>query len=461
MSVAQFLFGLEGLSVYFVSIMALLFFFGAGYAILTVNKFTKQIGVLKSQYAEKNNKYATRLTPTEFFQLHLDEGHASHLLSAIPGFLVSIGILGTFIGLGIAVGEASGAMSSNLDTVESMTEMQNALNGLLTAISFKFQASAWGILSSLIFSATVQVWFGSKLEDLIEEASRDVMEYYKTPAAAIASELAGMEDAMVKALSNLGPQLGTVLKDAITVLEANISQPMKEMNAQIVKLDDSLLVVSTSAKQMKTSAEGLGNMSEKVDESLQNVSRTIGQQLEQANLQTKHSLENMEKSLLKATTKQIETADKQLVAMQGSLTEMTQSIQESSKGQVRAATKMSEDVNATIKHMQSEINRLLEISNQIQLKSEQRMQQIDQTMNRMNASIEQVNNTIGESAEVNNKMAGVFEEMSGVLGGMQLNQHVSAPSFEQMANMNTPSMNVNSEKTMDDWSATVEPDDFI
>ncbi len=264
---------------------------------------------------------------------------------------------------------------------------------------------------------------------------------------------------MVQTLSNLGPQLGAVLKDAITVLEANIAQPMKEMSEQIIKLDDSLLIVSTSAKQMKASAEGLGNMSEKVDESLQNVSRTIGQQLEQANLQTKHSLENMEKSLSKATKKQIETADKQLVAMQGSLTEMKQSIQESSKGQVRAATKMSEDVNATIKHMQSEINRLLEMSNEIQSKSEQRMQQIGLAITNMDGTIVRVNATIGESADVNKKMADVFRSMQGILGGMQLNLVTSTPSFDQIGNMNTASMEAKSEKTMDDWSAPVDPDD--
>ena len=86
--------------------------------------------------------------------------------------------------------------------------------------------------------------------------------------------------------------------------------------------------------------------------------------------------------------------------MQGSLTEMKQSIQESSKGQVRAATKMSEDVNATIKHMQSEINRLLEMSNEIQSKSEQRMQQIGLAITNMDGTIVRVNATIGESADV-------------------------------------------------------------
>ena len=56
-------------------------------------------------------------------------------------------------------------------------------------------------------------------------------------------------------------------------------------------------------------------------------------------------------------------------------------------------------------------------------------------------------------------MADVFEEISGVLGGMQLNQVTSSPSFDQMGGMNTASMETNSEKTMDDWSAPVDPDD--
>ena len=455
MSVVQFLFGLEGLSIYFVFLMAVIFISGTVYAFLVVKEFTAEISTLKNKYMENGNKYATRLTPQEYFELHLEEGHASHLISSVPGFLVSLGILGTFIGLGIAVGEASGAMNSNLDTVEAMTEMQDALNGLLTAISFKFQASAWGILSSLIFSATIQVWFGVRLENLIESASREVMDFYKTPAAAIAAELEGLESAIERSLSTLGPQLGGVLREAVQILEAKISEPMKEMNVQIVKLGDSLSIVSTSANQMKASAEGLGNMSEKVDESLQNVSRTIGQQLAQANLQTKHSLENMEKSISKSTKKQIETAEKQLLAMQSNLQDMKKSILESSQGQVRAATQMSNDVKETIKHMQSEINRLLKMSNQIQTKSEGRMKDIGQAIQGMNGSIGRVDKTIGESAEVNQKMANVFEEMSGILGGLQLGQLSSAPASKA----GVSPINLDTVSEMDDWSANVDPDD--
>lgn len=56
-------------------------------------------------------------------------------------------------------------------------------------------------------------------------------------------------------------------------------------------------------------------------------------------------------------------------------------------------------------------------------------------------------------------MADVFRSMQGILGGMQLNLVTSTPSFDQIGNMNTASMEANSEKTMDDWSAPVDPDD--
>lgn len=454
MNVVKFLFGLEGLSVYFVMVMAIIFIAGVMYAVKTIHKFSDEIEDLKKQYTESGNKYATRLTPQEFFALHLDEGHASHLLAAIPGFLVSLGILGTFIGLGIAVGEASGAMGSNLDSVESMTKMQTALNQLLTAISFKFQASAWGILSSLIFSSTVQIWFGARLEDLVETASRDIMGSYQTPAAAIAAELERLESALEKSLSPLGPQLGNVLRNAIQVLEKNISQPMQNMNQEILKLATALTIVSDSAKKMQASAEGLGNMSEKVDESLKNVSQTIGQQLGQANLQTKHSLENMEKSISQSSKKQIETAENQLTAMQNSLQDMKKSIQESSQGQVTAARQMSQDVNATIKHMQTEINRLLEMSNAIQTKSEERMKDIGVAIRSMDGSINKVDITLTESAEVNKNMANVFHEMSGILGGLQFGQISSSSSMMSQKLEDSSAL----ASDMNDWSAPVNID---
>jgi hypothetical protein len=464
--VFSFLFGLHGLSIFFVLAMAVIFVAGAIYSRIKISEFRGQVHWCQQNYG--GGKYASRMTPQEYLRLHLDEAHASHLLAAIPGFLVSLGILGTFIGLGIAVGEASGAMAGDIETAESMAEMQAALNNLLTAISFKFQASAWGILSSLLFAATVQVRFGSELEVLIEDASRDLIEHYQTPS-----------DAITLSLSGLGSELSVVLQESMQAMESKMTQPIRQLSARVAQLEGSLKVVEVAALKMKASAEDLGKLSGKIDTSLKAISKTIGDRLDQGNQQTRISLQKLEQSTAKSATQQsaaaekmvkdigsslqtisktigaqlnrgnvqmetalnqletsvsstskqqVSVAERQLKAMQGSLAKMQSSVQQSSKQQAAAADKMSGDVKAAIDSMHHEINALMKESNRIQGNAEDQMKRIGRAITTMDGTVKTVNTTIDKAASVNGRMVDVFQEMASVIGRIKLNAMAGNPS---------------------------------
>ena len=66
----------------------------------------------------------------------------------IPNIFVSIGILATFLGLGVAIQSAAALLKSN--TVELAK-----LNDVLGIIAFKFQTSVWGIMFSLLFQKII------------------------------------------------------------------------------------------------------------------------------------------------------------------------------------------------------------------------------------------------------------------------------------------------------------------
>ena len=140
--VINFLFVPEAtLSVVFLAIFAILLLFG----LFIYLKCLHQINALRDNAAEDYENVSRRINPENFIRRRLDKFSALEgILEGIPDFFVSIGILATFIGLGVAIQEASSLLSAEKFEMEKMV-------GLLGIIAFKFQTSVWGITFSLLF----------------------------------------------------------------------------------------------------------------------------------------------------------------------------------------------------------------------------------------------------------------------------------------------------------------------
>lgn len=82
----------------------------------------------------------------------------SKLYSSIPGILLGIGLLGTFLGLYFAL------IQLNVGDVESL---QSSIKVLINMAGVKFAASIWGLLLSIIFTITDKI-FESDLEKRVE-----------------------------------------------------------------------------------------------------------------------------------------------------------------------------------------------------------------------------------------------------------------------------------------------------
>jgi hypothetical protein len=67
----------------------------------------------------------------------------------LPGVLLIVGLLGTFIGLGIALDSAASVLGNGKAATEKMGE----LSGLMSALGAKFQTSTWGIIAFLCFKS--------------------------------------------------------------------------------------------------------------------------------------------------------------------------------------------------------------------------------------------------------------------------------------------------------------------
>jgi len=79
---------------------------------------------------------------------------AEKLASMMPGLLLIVGLLGTFLGLGLALDKASSILQSSGSSVGAMDDSMQNLMAMMQGLGTKFKTSTWGIIAFIL----LKVW---------------------------------------------------------------------------------------------------------------------------------------------------------------------------------------------------------------------------------------------------------------------------------------------------------------
>ena len=131
------------------------------YGIILKNNCLKYLLNFSDNAVQEYNNVKTHYLPDVFVALHQKILSVKESkISDLQNVFVSVGILGTFIGLGIAIkGAAELLNNENIDI--------SKLNAVLGVIAFKFQISVWGTIFSLIFQKLVAESYFEKKEIIL------------------------------------------------------------------------------------------------------------------------------------------------------------------------------------------------------------------------------------------------------------------------------------------------------
>ncbi len=176
------------------------------------NKFHDE-GLLEYEKVKK------RYHPEKFIQIFENNVLSKEeKLIDMPNAFVTIGILGTFIGLGVAIQGAADLLSDeNIDIAK--------LNGVLGVIAFKFQISVWGTIFSLVFQKVIEEKYRdfkhgimAKIMISLYENEKDVRTTLEEHLA-VMSETKEIEDMQLKEINNMQDKFGKYIKLAADFAE--------------------------------------------------------------------------------------------------------------------------------------------------------------------------------------------------------------------------------------------------
>lgn len=160
---------------------------------------------------------------------------AEQLAEVMPGILLIIGLLGTFLGLGMALNNASSILS-NANQGGDMEHAMGDLMGMMQGLGTKFKTSTWGIMAFLMlkgwcaydgFDERRLRWCIKRMKTEIDASKRITQEI---------SEATNRK--FLSALSSVGDQLYSGTQNLHTMLHAQLTAVHSSIKHQLEKSDE-------------------------------------------------------------------------------------------------------------------------------------------------------------------------------------------------------------------------------
>lgn len=128
------------------STVFLIFFVGIfTFGIKKQRKCREFLRTFDAEVEENFKTVAAKMTPEMFIKKNLRNLSVEEdTLEELPNVFVSVGIIATFLGLGVAIQGAAELLQTDKLELSKLT-------AVLGVIAFKFQTSVWGICFSIVF----------------------------------------------------------------------------------------------------------------------------------------------------------------------------------------------------------------------------------------------------------------------------------------------------------------------
>lgn len=299
-----------------------------------------------------------------------------HILDNAAGFALVLGLLGTFLGIGLAIQGAGSILADmNSSSATNATDMRQTIGNLspmLAEIGLKFKSSAWGILTHIILRIAIPA-FGieeKRFHEIFKELERDALEEQQ-----LSQERWTKLESIMQTQLNLAQQMQQTLHEALFIKTAQ---------------------EGSIAKLLSTQETHLGIIAE--------VQQGFGKHV---------------KDLGKSVTEFEKTVDAFRGTMKKSLEEMQSSIKNTTEGLQEAVNGMKSEVNTTFTQFKDNVSQTLnKVGEDIASSSLAIKSSVDTLSNSMATELQNVTRVTADLTSHSREMTIAIQEQKHMLEEM-------------------------------------------
>ncbi|MBB4576017.1 methyl-accepting chemotaxis protein [Rhizobium lentis] len=320
------------------------------------------------------------IRPSVFFNLE-DMGFSVSGWRFVPGFLVSIGLAATFLGLIAALQQTGESLKGG-----DQAQVREALTQLLSVASAKFIMSLTGLLCSIVFTAFLRVG-GQRLESTMRKLTHEIEirmnfisleDLAERQLEAIVEQrdhmqklnhdlIAAISKPLENALAASNTHVGTMVDDISRSLSTGLAAAMEKAGDRLENASDTLnglaTKISEAAEQFTVAAErtavGLDGAARRLELVTDNLSRA-GSGLADATepmVEAITGTATTAKQIAEASVEMVQSARKALDSERGVVVAAAESIREQIKSFEARAASYDGQLEKAFKTFSTEIGR--------------------------------------------------------------------------------------------------------
>ncbi len=343
----------------------------------------------------------------------------NRLLAAVPGFLTAIGVVGTFVGLQLALSQLQLQQNAGVE------ELRNGIGSLINGASIAFMTSIWGVGTSLsfnIFEKFLERWIRKNIHKLQNKI--DFL-FPRINAEQSLVHIADYSQSADETLKGLAEKIGDKLQEALVETTTNIQTGLENSLNQIMAPAIQSLVDNAN-QGSEQALEGLltqfmggvgeaGNsqqlMMEKASENMGHAVNDMGTQMQSFIKQLEQKQNNSKQAAetqLQTSTKQFEQLNQllesfELIASENS--KASQSILQSSQQMNGVSNQLgilSSNVKEAADVISEPVIKLMEANQQISMENKAVFEQSENlitNLNHVNDQFSTVSKTLLQATE--------------------------------------------------------------
>jgi len=174
----------------------------------------------------------------------------NRLMSAIPGLLTAIGVIGTFVGLSL------GLRSLQLDSAAGIEALQDGIKNMIAGAAVAFITSVWGVIASALFNLYEKILERSIRGDIFNLQNNIDSLYPRITAEQSLVNIAETGKNTDEAIQGLAEKLGDKMQEAMTEASLTISSSLESALNNIMEPAINSLV-SNANNGAQNAIEGL------------------------------------------------------------------------------------------------------------------------------------------------------------------------------------------------------------
>ena len=362
--------------------------------------------------SQEVNVFQNSIRPQKFFTLdHILEQHKINLrwLNSLPGILVGLGVLGTFVGLTWSLISVAPDLSS-----ENQEVLKRAVQTLVGGSGVAFITSIVGLFSSLIFN-----WFSdhrmSEIQGLVDDFNSDLeksllftteehlLTLHLKEIAQQGKYLENMDEKIALKIGDMTKQIGTEIKNVVSTSNQSISENFftdladKMTNSMDGFSKQQAETLNKNLSMLQDTLPSLiGRLNDSQKQNEQATSDAISN-LASANTENQKNLDQKNKEFYSHLEKSQKQNEENMKDMMHNMFSAHQSSQKQiSESIVSATQNMNESIVNTIQNMK---NDLASITSNLREGMSQNISNSSETLKKLLDNFVQVNSSILKQTE--------------------------------------------------------------